>query len=88
MLVRALDHRCAGTAEHDGWVAVELHLVHENARSGLDDALQHGALADGVLGKELEAELEAVGDDALVLADANDDAQSPAARLPCRWRPS
>ena len=75
VIVRALDDRCAGTAEDRRRVAVELHLIDEDTRARFEDALQRRSLADGVLGEQLKSELQAVGNDALVLADANDDAQ-------------
>ncbi len=86
--VRWLDNRGTGPAKDRRWIAVELDLVDEHLDPGDDDALQRRALADGALGEQLEAELEAVGNDALLLADAHDDAASPCARLPCRSRPS
>src|SRR5579862_8010517 len=76
MVVRALDDRCAGAAEDDRWIALELHLIDEDARARFEKTLQRSSLADGVLREQLKAELQAVRNDALVLADAHGDAEN------------
>src|SRR3984957_18089156 len=74
VVVRRLDDRSAGAPEDRRRVSVEFHLVDEDVHSGHDEALQPRAFTDGAFGKELESELEAVGDDALLLADAHRNA--------------
>src|SRR5580693_873855 len=72
--VRGLDDWRAGPAEDGRWIALELHLINEHLDPGNQQALQRRACAVGAVREQLEAELEAVGNDALLLADANCDA--------------
>src|SRR5579864_5107309 len=80
VIVLSLDDRRAGAAEDRRGVSVQLHLVDEDIDPGHDETLQRRTVAVRALGKELESELEAVGDDALLFADAYGDARhgSPA----------
>src|SRR5580704_16707890 len=78
VVVRALDDRRAGSAEDRRRVPVKLDLVDENSRARFEHALEHCALADRVLRKQLKAELQAVRHDALLLPDSHDDAPNRA----------
>src|SRR5580700_2908762 len=73
MGVRWLDHRCTGSAKDRGRVPAQLDLIDEHLDPRDDDASQRRTFADGAFGEELKAELEAVGNDALLVADAHDD---------------
>ena len=70
-----LDDRRTGPAKDGRRIARELDLVDQHLDPGDDDALQRRAFAGGAFSEQLKAELEAVGHDALLLADAHDDAR-------------
>src|SRR5580692_2423568 len=69
----SLGNRSAGSAKDGRRIARELDLVDQHLDPGDDDAVQRRAFAGGAFSEQLKAELEAVGHDALLLADAHDD---------------
>ena len=76
VVVRRLDHLGPGAPKHGRRVAAELDLVDQDTRAGSTGRSCNAAPSHmRALREQLEAELQAVGHDALILADAHDDAQ-------------
>ena len=69
-----LDNGRTGSAKDRRRITAKLDLIDENLDTGDDDALQDRAFTGGAFGKQLKTELEAVGNDPLLLADAHDNA--------------